>query len=193
MIRSVVIFCLMVVLISTAVSCHSPQSRQQEITSYQQAQHDHKFHTRFIATKSMAQALSDKLYRVDIGKAKNPQILSGYLDGSSFAESEPTVTFLRTLYLYTDAKEARLLHLLGQSADFHSSISQPQSQEGFVLFCWVDNELDAVPHAYVYLPKSGELGRGKEWCYVPAAFRVWMSRLIKSEGNPEPKAIHPAT
>ncbi|MDQ2730915.1 MAG: hypothetical protein M3Y56_04590 [Armatimonadota bacterium] len=35
-------------------------------------------------------------------------------------------------------------------------------------------------HPYAYISRTGELGRGHEWAYVPKEFKEWMDTLKPS-------------
>ena len=87
-------------------------------------------------------------------------------------DSGNTGKFVQRLDSY--GENATVLKLLKASHHFHSQPPQSSMNGGYVFWIWVDSERSTPPHPYVYVPKTGELGRDHEWCYVSVKFRDWM-------------------
>lgn len=76
-----------------------------------------------------------------------------------------------------------MLSFLRQSGQFHTSLAR--SKSSFVLYIIASDGGSMPAHPYVYLPDTGELGSGREWCYVPPEFEAWFKTL-----SLKPNLIH---
>ncbi len=74
----------------------------------------------------------------------------------------------------------KLLRLLSESRDIHSEPSFSQEGGGYVLLLACRNFHCMNLHPYAYISRTGELGRGHEWAYVPKEFKEWMDTLKPS-------------
>ena len=73
-----------------------------------------------------------------------------------------------------------MFDVLRQSSGFHSIAQHPDWDFTFYVRDFEGKHWTDYPGPfYYYCSQTGELGRDKEWCYVPAAFRAWMKTLPK--------------
>lgn len=83
-----------------------------------------------------------------------------------------------------------MLGLLRNSGRFHSSAPHDEA-DFFVGVEEYNTKVQNPPITYYYVSRTGELGKDKEWCYVPAEFKKSMLRI--KAGLPKHKLSHPVT
>jgi len=137
-------------------------------------QNDHKDRQRSL-WQHRIQSVLRNVYRIDVVKFIDTSVWENCLQGNN-PRFEPKYAMTRTFTIDTDSD---LLLSLRQSTRYHSDAPKVKQHTGFVIFCWAAYELDTGPHAYVYIPQSGELGSGHEWCSIPPYFRKHINEAIE--------------
>lgn len=81
-----------------------------------------------------------------------------------------------------DGQNPKMFALLKHSGHFHAV--PPREKPDFIFSipfgAGKPYYSASGPHScptFDYASKTGELGMGKDWCYVPAQFKIWMQRL----------------
>lgn len=143
---------------------------QNEQLSTQQS--DVRYFKRFLNLHRIQFVLPD-VTRVDIYKTDDEHLWDSCFAGN-YPLSQPSSTGSKTL---TIEENPELIFLLRESDNYSTIIPKPKQHKGYLVFCWAGHELDALPHPYVYIPETGQLGRRNEWCYVPNKFKDWMKKL----------------
>lgn len=81
-----------------------------------------------------------------------------------------------------DGQNPKMFGLLNHSGRFHRTASREKADFIFDIPFGAGGVYysSSGPHTHPtfdYVSKTGELGTGHDWCYVPAQFKVWMQKL----------------
>lgn len=81
-----------------------------------------------------------------------------------------------------DGQNPKMFGLLKHSGRFHKTAPREKADFIFDIPFGAGGVYysSSGPHScptFDYVSKSGELGTGHDWCYVPVEFKIWMQRL----------------